>query len=98
MCLSYMCVSVHMWYMTAWADKFLCADWTSVTGCVRCVWAVDECLFNQSVSVGTQSDGLLTTIWSEREEQMREKTLSHSLGVAAKQVKKKKMDVASRSL
>lgn len=64
------------------------ADWVSVQGCVRCVWAEDECLFNQSVSFGTRSGGLLTTNWMEREEeQMRKKTLSHPVGSGAERVK-----------
>lgn len=72
-----LCDSSGEWSVSA-------ADWISARGCMRCVWAEDECLFNQSVSVGTRSGGLLTTIWTEtEEEQMRKKTLSHPVGSEA---------------
>lgn len=40
----------------------LCADWISLQDRLRCVKAEDECRFNHSVSFGTQSFSLLTSI------------------------------------
>ena len=61
----------------------------------RCAWAEDECLFNQSVSIGTQSDSFLTTIWKER----KKKTWGnrHFLIHLAMQQRESKMNIASRS-
>lgn len=89
------CACVRTRYMTAAAvERCRIGFLREAVG--GCVWAEDACLFNQRVSFGTQSGGLLTTIWREsEEEQMREKTLAHPVGSGAAG---EKMNVAGGSL
>lgn len=77
----FFCLLVCVWeskhsYVTMCGRVPLCADCISLRDRLRCVKAEDECRFNHSVSFGTQSFSLLTSIWMKREEEQKRKKTS----------------------